>query len=108
MLSLYFCRVASWQGEGFLTSRVGAQRLVRKVEETGIVGCGDQQYNVGGIMNLSRAWPRCHPSSPGAEPGGCRTTSRLDADAWSRARLPWRLREATNTGDRARTAAISV
>lgn len=68
-------------GEGYITSRAGAHRLARKVRHVGIVGCGDQQYNVGSILNISHAW--------------------------SRRPLPWRLLEPTNSGARAATGVIT-
>lgn len=68
-------------GEAYLTSRAGAERLVQKVRRIGIVGCADQQYNVGGLMNLTHAW--------------------------SRLPLSWQLLVATNAGPRANTATIT-
>ena len=47
-------------GEGYITSRHGAQTLARKVREMGVRGCADQQYNVGALMNLTHVWNRRH------------------------------------------------
>ena len=67
-------------GEGYITSRDGAGRLAAKVRRMGIIGCADQQFNVGGLMNLSHAW--------------------------NRRALPWRLLAPTNAGERAATPPI--
>jgi hypothetical protein len=69
-------------GEAFLTSFNGAARLAREVREHGILGCADQQYNVGRMMNLTHAWSQ---------------TSRRS----------WRLLVPTNSGDRSQTRDLS-
>ena len=67
-------------GEGYITSREGASRLAAKVRRKGIIGCADQQFNIGELMNLSHAW--------------------------NRRALPWSLLAPTNAGERAATPPI--